>query len=251
MCLKLAHEGDEQAQDDGNQEATLTANVGSTEAAIEDNTVGIKGNCPNMTSTGEKRSAVEVEGTSQDIASLASQIVSSDSKITDAVAVREEETKDPSVSEAELLDVIDTLQRMIRILPEEMTNNPKNQAVLQKKTDTHIMNRVSATISLQLSMMQRSPVVTGRSGWHSYSVDMTKTSVQVTARAHRHSDHRSAEEGSTRARQSNAAHDFAMLKQSLQDQWAQDSQALYKARSERKYRVCDSFDSGESRSRRS
>ena len=77
------------------------------------------------------------------MASLTSQIVSSASKITDAVAVREKETKDSSASEAELLDVMDTLQRVIWILQAVMT---KNSAYLQKMADTHNMNTVFTTI---------------------------------------------------------------------------------------------------------
>ena len=77
------------------------------------------------------------------MASLNRQIVSSDSEIADAVAVREKETKDSSASEAEILDVVDTLQRVIRILQEEMTKNP---AYLLKMADTHNMNRVFTTI---------------------------------------------------------------------------------------------------------
>ena len=69
--------------------------------------------------------------------------LSSDSEIADAVAVREKETKDSSASEAELLDIIDTLQRMILILQEEMTKNP---AYSLKMADTHNMNRVFTTI---------------------------------------------------------------------------------------------------------
>ena len=110
-----AHENDEQAQGDGIREEPLAASIASTKAAIESNAVGI-------------------EGTSLDMASLTCLIVLSDSEITNAVALRAKETKDSSASEAELLDVIDTLQRVIRILQEEMAKNP---AYLQKMTDTH------------------------------------------------------------------------------------------------------------------
>ena len=111
MLAVRAHNNDEQAQDDGHQEETpIAANSASGKAAVENN-------------------AIEVDGTSPDMAFLASEVVSSDSEFTCAVAVRELETKDSSASEAELLDVIDTLQRVIPILQEEITRNP---AYLQK-----------------------------------------------------------------------------------------------------------------------
>ena len=59
----------EQAQNDGQQEETLTANIASTKAVIKNN-------------------ATKVESTSSDTA-RASQISSSDSELTAAIAVRD------------------------------------------------------------------------------------------------------------------------------------------------------------------
>ena len=60
---------DEQAQNDGHQEEVIKANVASTKVDIENN-------------------AAKDEGTSSDIVSLASQISSSGSALTAAIAVR-------------------------------------------------------------------------------------------------------------------------------------------------------------------
>ena len=81
-----------------------TANIASTKAAVENN-------------------AAKVESISSDISSLASQIASSDPELTAVIAVREKETKDFSTSKAELMEVVDTLQRAI--------------SILQKKIDIH------------------------------------------------------------------------------------------------------------------
>merc|ERR1719414_1143082 len=110
----------DQAQDDGHQQETLTASIASTNAAIEN-------------------FAAKAESATADISSLASQIASADSELTAASAVREKEAKDFSKSEAELLDVVDTLQRAISIIQKEMAKNP---AFLQKKIDTRNLNNV-------------------------------------------------------------------------------------------------------------
>ena len=77
MLAVRARENDEQEQNDGLQKETLAANIASTMGVIESN-------------------AVEVDGTSPGIASLACQIVSSESEITDAAAVRERRRRIPA-----------------------------------------------------------------------------------------------------------------------------------------------------------
>ena len=71
---------------------TLSSNLATTKAAIEDDDA-------------------KVANISTDVASLASQMASSDSDLTAASAVRARETQDFSKSESELMEVIDTLQR--------------------------------------------------------------------------------------------------------------------------------------------
>ena len=75
MLAVRAHDNDEQAKDDGHQEETpIAANSASGKAAVENN-------------------AIEIDGTSPEMAFLASEVVPSDSELTCAVAVRELETK--------------------------------------------------------------------------------------------------------------------------------------------------------------
>ena len=61
--------------------------------------------------------------------------------MTAAKAVRAKEAKDFSKSEAEMVDVVDTLQRAISIIQKEMTKNP---AFLRKEIDTQNMNIVDS-----------------------------------------------------------------------------------------------------------
>ena len=99
---------------DGHQEETLTANIASTRVAIENK-------------------AAKDESTSSDTA-RDSQFSSADLQLTAAIAVREKDIKEFSTSEAELMDVVNTFQRVIAIIQKEMIKNP---VFLQKKIDTH------------------------------------------------------------------------------------------------------------------
>ena len=73
---------------------TLSSNIASAKDALED-------------------VAAKIASTSVDAASLASQMASSDSDLTAASVVIARETQDVSKSENELMEVIDTLQRVI------------------------------------------------------------------------------------------------------------------------------------------
>ena len=92
----------EQAQDDGHQE-TLMANIATTKVAIEND-------------------AAKVETLDADVSSLAHGIASSVSELKEATEVRAKDAKDLSGSEAELMDDVETLQRAISIVQEELAS---------------------------------------------------------------------------------------------------------------------------------
>ena len=96
-CSQLCNE---QAPTGGHQEETLTANIASTRVAIE-----------NKAAKDESTSS----GTARD-----SQFSTSDSELTAAIAVTEKDIKEFSTSEAELMDVVNTFQRVIAIIQKEI-----------------------------------------------------------------------------------------------------------------------------------
>eukprot|EP00450_Noctiluca_scintillans_P037561 CAMPEP_0194549592 /NCGR_PEP_ID=MMETSP0253-20130528/95285_1 /TAXON_ID=2966 /ORGANISM="Noctiluca scintillans" /LENGTH=308 /DNA_ID=CAMNT_0039397023 /DNA_START=76 /DNA_END=1000 /DNA_ORIENTATION=- len=242
----------EQAQDDGHQHETLSANIASTKAAIQDD-------------------AAKAESAGADVSSLASEIASSDSELAAAKAVREKEAKDFGESEAELVDVVDTLQRAISIIQKEMAKNPaflqelvdvvdtlqraisiiqkemaKNPAFLQKRIDTHNMNNVVAALTAVVdaaafSGVDKQKLVALVQSRQSSNDDDDELSAPVAAAYKSHSsnivdvlndllDKAQIELDDTRHTESHAAHNFAMLKQSLEDQLAQLNKALEKAK---------------------
>jgi len=216
----------EQAQDDGHQHETLSANIASTQAAIQDD-------------------AAKAESAGADVSSLASEIASSDAELTAAKAVRAKEAKDFSQSEAELVDVVDTLQRAISIIEKEMSKNP---AFLQKKIDTQNMNNVVAALTAVVdaaafSSVDKQKLVALVQSRQSSNDDDDELSAPVAAAYKSHSsnivdvlndllDKAQTELDDTRHAESNAAHNFAMLKQSLEDQLAQLNKDLEKAKAD-------------------
>ena len=112
----------EQAQDDGHQHETLSADIASTKAD----------------------DAAKAESTGSDVSPLADGILSADREVTAAKAVKE--AKDVSKSEAVLVNVVDTLQRAISFIQKEMAKN--NDFFLGKEgIDTQYMNRVVAPLT--------------------------------------------------------------------------------------------------------
>ena len=216
----------EQAQDDGHQHETLSADIASTQAAIQDD-------------------AAKAESAGADVSSLASEIASSDSELTAAKAVRAKEAKDFSQSEAELVDVVDTLQRAISIIEKEMSKNP---AFLQKKIDTQNMNNVVAALTAVVdaaafSSVDKQKLVALVQSRQSSNDDDDELSAPVAAAYKSHSSNivdvlndllekAQTELDDIRHAESNAAHNFAMLKQSLEDQLAQLNKALEKAKAD-------------------
>jgi len=216
----------EQAQDDGHQHETLSADIASTQAAIQDD-------------------AAKAESAGADVSSLASEIASSDAELTAAKAVRAKEAKDFSQSEAELVDVVDTLQRAISIIEKEMSKNP---AFLQKKIDTQNMNNVVAALTAVVdaaafSSVDKQKLVALVQSRQSSNDDDDELSAPVAAAYKSHSsnivdvlndllDKAQTELDDTRHAESNAAHNFAMLKQSLEDQLAQLNKDLEKAKAD-------------------
>jgi len=71
-----------------------------------------------------QKAASDIESSASKIDELAASIASGESDLKDATLIREKEAADFAASEKELVDVIDTLDRAIRILDREMQKKP-------------------------------------------------------------------------------------------------------------------------------
>jgi peptidoglycan hydrolase CwlO-like protein len=73
-----------------------------------------------------QKAASDIESSATKIDELAASIASGESDLNDATLIREKEAADFAASETELVDIVDTLDRAIRILDREMQKKPSS-----------------------------------------------------------------------------------------------------------------------------
>merc|ERR1719198_22257 len=158
--------------------------------------------------------------------------------------IRDKEHADFIAAESELADTIDTLDRAIVILEREMAKNP---ALLQKKVDASNMQNVLQVLNTvidatALTTMDKQKLVALVQNKQGDEDNMDEMGAPAAAVYKSHSSSivevledmkDKAEEtlADTRKAESNAAHNFDMTKQSLEDQMAADNKDLGEAKS--------------------
>jgi len=139
----------------------------------------------------------------------------------------------------------DTLERAISIIQREMAKNP---AFLQKNIDTRNMNNVVSALTAVVdaaafSSAEKQKLVALVQSRQASDDDDSELSAPAAAAYVSHSsdivdvlndllDKAQTQLDETRHAESNAAHNFALLKQSLEDQLKQDNKALTKAKAD-------------------
>jgi len=205
---------DESAQNAGFDIKTSTSEKEALEAAIA-----------------KSQSVVEAGEASLD--TLASQSSSADADLKSATSIREKEHEEFVSSEADLVEAVDTLSRAISILEKEMAKNP---ALLQKAKNTAgiegLMQTLDTVISAAaLSSSDRKTLTALLQDQQSSTDSDDDFGAPAAATYKSHSgnivdtleDLREKAEGELaelRKGEAAAAHSFAMLKQSLEDQLA-------------------------------
>ena len=143
------------------------------------------------------------------------------------------------------MDAVDTLQRAISILQKEMAKNP---AFLQKKIGTRNLNSIVEVLTAVIdaaafSSADRQKLVSLVQSRQSSDDDDGELSAPAAATYRSHSSDiidvlndllgkAQSKLDDTRHAESHAAHNFARLKQSLEDQLAQDNKVLEKAKTD-------------------
>jgi chromosome segregation ATPase len=215
----------EKARDDGHQHDSLEAEIAALKAEIQ-------------------KAEADTVKTSEEVSTLIGEIATAETELKEASDVRKKELNDFAASEEELVGVIDTLQRAIEILEREMAKNP---AFLQKKVDLTNINNVVSAISAVVDAASLSSSDTKRlmsfvqdeSGdddddlgapkaavYKSHSSDIIDVLTNLLTKAQTQLD-------AARKAETNAAHNFALLKQSLEDQKSQNQKALDEAKAEK------------------
>jgi len=180
----------------------------------------------------------------EEIESLVGSIATGESELKDATTVRDKEHADFVAAEAELVDTVDTLDRAVVIISREMAKNP---ALLQKKVDSSNMQSVLQTLSILIDAASLTgadgkkliALVQNKQGDEDSDEDMGAPAAAVY-KSHSSSivdvledlkDKAEEQLADVRKAESNSAHNFSMLKQSLEDQVAYDNKELGDAKS--------------------
>eukprot|EP00928_Gymnodinium_smaydae_P061058 TRINITY_DN4510_c0_g1_i3.p1 TRINITY_DN4510_c0_g1~~TRINITY_DN4510_c0_g1_i3.p1 ORF type:complete len:716 (+),score=160.32 TRINITY_DN4510_c0_g1_i3:58-2205(+) len=179
-----------------------------------------------------------IESSESKIADLASSIATATTDLKSATAIRKKEESDFAKSEQELLEVVDTLGRASAILEREMQTSPAAFAQVSQGGWSNVLKTLSAVTdaaSFSAADQQRLVALVQSKGEDSEGDD--DLGAPAAAAYQSHSSNildvledmkEKAEEqlASVRKAEVNAKHNFAMLKQSLDDQLKADNKDL-------------------------
>mmetsp|Transcript_29651 Transcript_29651/g.67201 ORF Transcript_29651/g.67201 Transcript_29651/m.67201 type:complete len:704 (-) Transcript_29651:75-2186(-) len=184
------------------------------------------------------KSASDSTVASTRVEELAASIASSSKDLSDATSVREKEAADFAKNEAELLDVVDTLGRAITVLGREMAKNPAAFAQMGSSSFKGLLDSLDAVIdAASFSSADRQKLLGLVQARQSSEADDEDLGAPAATVYKTHSGSildvledmkEKAEEqlSDVRKAESSAKHNYAMLKQSLEDQSAADDKDL-------------------------
>jgi len=166
---------------------------------------------------------------------LVAAIAADDSELNDATTVREKEAADFAKNEAELMDVIDTLERAISIISKEMAKNPAALAQIDTSSTARLVQTLGAVIDAAgfaandkqklVALVQSQNSDDQEPGAPEATVYKTHSSGILDVLE----DMKEKAEGSLsdlRKEETNSKHNFNMLKQSLEDQMTADTKDM-------------------------
>jgi len=182
---------------------------------------------------GELTSSITVS--TSKIEELVAAIAADDAELKDATTVRTKEAADFAKNEAELMDVIDTLERAISIISKEMAKNPAALAQIDTSSTARLVQTLGAVIDAAgFAGVDKQKLV---ALVQSQSSDDQEPGAPEAAVYKTHSsgildvleDMKEKAEGSLsdlRKEETNSKHNFEMLKQSLEDQMTADGKDM-------------------------
>jgi len=178
----------------------------------------------------------DIEVGSSKIEDLAGSIAEGDAELKDATLVRDKEKAEFAASQKELEDAISALDRAVNILQREMAKNPAALAQVDNSNMKNLLQSLGAVIDaaaidssdkqtllgLVQSQQESDDDVVGAPAaavYKTHSTNIFDVLEDLKEKAE-------GELSALRKAESNAAHNFAMLKQSLDDQMAADTKGL-------------------------
>jgi hypothetical protein len=181
------------------------------------------------------KGAADIEASDAKIEELAGAIAADEKELADATAVRNKEAAEFATSEAELVDAIDTLDRAIMVLEREMKKNPAALAQVDATNTNNLVKALGSIIDAAAfpaeDQKKLVALVQARQGTDSDDDDFGAPAAAVY-KTHSSNifdvleDMKEKAEGQLsdlRKAETNARHNFDMLKQSLTDQTEADT----------------------------
>jgi predicted nucleic acid-binding Zn-ribbon protein len=178
----------------------------------------------------------KIDTATSKVEELAGAIAKATAELKDATKVRETEAVDFAAADKELVDTVDTLDRAIGILQREMAKNPSALAQLDSSSMTTMLNSLSVVVDAAAftssDKKRLMALVQSQQG-----ADDEELGAPAAAVYKSHSggifdlleDLKEKGEGELsklRKDEANAKHNFAMLKQSLEDKIANDEKDM-------------------------
>jgi hypothetical protein len=180
--------------------------------------------------------SANIEGATAKIEELAGAISKGTSELEEATAVREKEAAEFAASEKELVETVDTLDRAVGILQRQMAKNPAALAQIDSTNMKNIVESLGVVVdaaglngndkrNLLTLVQQSADSEDGDSGAPAAAVYKTH-STNIFDLLEDLREKAEGELSELRKAESTTAHNFAMLKQSLEDQIAQDTKHM-------------------------
>jgi len=187
--------------------------------------------------------AADIEACSVKIEDLSGAIAADEKELKEATAVRSNEAATFEASEKELMDAIDTLDRAVNILQKEMSKSPASLAQVDTHNLDSVLKGLSAVINAASFSSQDQQKLTALVQQNSESDDEDSAPGAPAAAVYKtHStsifdvleDMKEKAEGQLadlRKAESNAKHQYNMLKQSLTDEIEADTKDMNEEKS--------------------
>jgi len=184
-----------------------------------------------------------IEASSSKISDLASSIATSNSDLTSATSIREKEAADFAASEKDLVDAVDTLGRAVTILEREMQKNPAALAQVSDAGLSGVIQAISTVIDgAAMNVADKQKLVALVQSQQGEDDDVAELGAPAAATYKTHStgifdiledlkEKAEAQLSDVRKAEKTAAHNFAMLKQSLTDQLTADNKDMAQEKS--------------------
>jgi len=184
------------------------------------------------------KAAGDAEASSAKIEEVANSIASNEGELKSATEIRDNENKDFSASEAELMEAIDAVGRAIGVLQREMQKNPSALAQVDTSSTNSLISSISAVVdAAALASADRSKLMALVQSQQANANDDDSMGAPAAESYKSHSNNildvledlkEKAEEelSGLRKAEGNAKHNYDMLKQSLEDQMGADSKEL-------------------------